>query len=76
MTFENNKIVESKKYDVLISKIGRYGLVKIVLNFILANKKNEDYKNLTQTEIIDKVLKDIYSNPIIIEKIKDFTLYN
>jgi hypothetical protein len=72
MTLENNKIIESKKYDVLISKIGRYELVKIILNFILSNKKNENYKNLTQTEIIDKVLNDIYSNPMIIEKTKDF----
>jgi hypothetical protein len=72
MKLENNKIVESKKYDVLISKIGRYELVKIILNFILSNKKNENYKNLTQTEIIDKILNDIYSNPIIIEKTKDF----
>jgi hypothetical protein len=71
MTLEDNKIIESKKYDVLISKIGRYELVKIILNFIMSNKKNESYKNLTQTEIIDKVLNDIYSNPIIIEKTKN-----
>jgi hypothetical protein len=56
---------------VLTSELGRYEIVKLALEWIDLMKQNKDYKNLTQSELINKVLNDVITNVITLEKILD-----
>jgi hypothetical protein len=57
---------------VLTSKLGRYEIVKFALEWIDLMKQNKDYKNLTQSELINKVLNDVVTNVATLEKILEF----
>jgi len=54
---------------VLTSKLGRYTIVKLALEWIDLMKHNKDYKNLAQSELINKVLNDVVTNIANPEKI-------
>jgi hypothetical protein len=53
------------------SKLGRYEIVKLAFEWILLNKQNEDYRKLTQTELINKVLNDIVTGVASTEKFEE-----
>jgi hypothetical protein len=70
-----NKMVLTKARlgeAVLTSKLGRYEIVKLALEWIDLMKHNKDYKNLTQSELINKVLNDVVTNVVPLEKILEF----
>ncbi|MDR0820089.1 MAG: hypothetical protein LBN19_00935 [Endomicrobium sp.] len=52
-----------------MSRLGRYEIVKLALEWIEVIKQNEGYRELTQTELIDKVLNDVMTNVTTREKI-------
>jgi hypothetical protein len=54
-----------------LSKIGRYDIVKLALEWIALNKRNEDFKKLNQADIINKVLTDVVTNVVTSEKIEE-----
>jgi hypothetical protein len=56
---------------VSMSRLGRYEIVKLALEWVEVIKQNEDYRKLTQTELIDKVLNDVMTNVATREKIKE-----
>jgi len=56
---------------VASSKLGKYELVKLALEWIAANKYNEEYRKLTQTDIITKALNDIMEGIATPEKISE-----
>ena len=55
---------------VSMSRLGRYEIVKLALEWVEVIKQNEDYRKLTQTELIDKVLNDVMTNVATREKIE------
>ncbi len=56
---------------VSMSRLGRYEVVKLALEWIEVIKQNEDYRKLTQTELVDKVLNDVTMNIATREKIDE-----
>ncbi|OEG70804.1 hypothetical protein ATZ36_17705 [Candidatus Endomicrobiellum trichonymphae] len=56
---------------VSMSQLGRYEIVKLALEWIEVIKQYEDYRKLTQTELIDKVLNDVVTNVATREKIEE-----
>jgi hypothetical protein len=54
-----------------MSRLGRYEVVKLALEWIEVIKNNEDYRKLTQTELVDKVLNDVAVNIATREKIDE-----
>jgi hypothetical protein len=57
------------EFAVSMSRLGRYEIVKLALEWVEVIKQNEDYRKLTQTEFIDKVLNDVMTNVATREKI-------
>ncbi|MDR3256421.1 MAG: hypothetical protein LBT18_02025 [Endomicrobium sp.] len=57
---------------VSTSQLGRYKIVKLALEWIEVTKQNEDYRKLTQPELINKVLSDVVNNIATPEKIAEF----
>jgi len=65
-------LTEMELWEALsISKLGRYEIVKLALEWIELVKQSEEYKKLTQTELINKALNDIVTNVATCEKIKE-----
>jgi hypothetical protein len=65
-------LTEMELWEALsISKLGRYEIVKLALEWIELVKQSEEYKKLTQTELINKALNDIVTNVATREKIKE-----
>ncbi|OEG71625.1 hypothetical protein ATZ36_02570 [Candidatus Endomicrobiellum trichonymphae] len=56
---------------VSMSRLGRYEVVKLALEWIEVIKQKEDYRKLTQAELIDKVLNDVTMNIVTREKIDE-----
>jgi hypothetical protein len=56
---------------VSVSELGRYEIVKLVLKWITANRQNESYKRLTQTELINKALEDVMTGVVSFNKIDE-----
>jgi hypothetical protein len=54
-----------------MSRLGRYEVVKLVLEWIEVIKQNEDYRKLAQTELIDKALNDVMMGVATREKIDE-----
>jgi hypothetical protein len=54
-----------------MSRLGRYEVVKLALEWIEVIKQKEDYRKLTQAELIDKVLNDVTMNIVTREKIDE-----
>jgi hypothetical protein len=59
------------KSEVSMSRLGRYEVVKLALEWIEVIKQNEDYRKLPQTELINKVLNDVTMNIATRKKIDD-----
>jgi hypothetical protein len=56
---------------VFKSKIGRYDIVRLALDWIEVNRHNEDYRKLGQAELISKALGDVVENIATPEKIEE-----
>jgi hypothetical protein len=65
---ETNKPLEEK---VLESKLGRYDLVKLALDWIEVKKSDEDYRRLTQADLLNKALSDVVDGTATQEKIAE-----
>jgi hypothetical protein len=61
---------------VSMSRLGRYKIVKLALEWIEVIKQNEDYRKLTQTELIVKILNDVMTNVATREKIEELRKKN
>jgi hypothetical protein len=59
------------EFAVSMSRLGRYEIVKLALEWVEVMKQNEDYRRLTQTELIDKVLNDVVTGLATREKIEE-----
>ncbi|MDR0956367.1 MAG: hypothetical protein LBL77_00620 [Endomicrobium sp.] len=66
MTLEMEKQLEEV---ISLSKIGRYDIVKLALEWIAVSKRKEEFKKLNQADTINKVLADVVTNVITFEKI-------
>jgi len=69
MALTESKLAEA----VASSKIGRYDMVKIALDWIEAKKYDEEYRKLTQSDLISKALDDVVegiATPEAIEELK------
>ncbi len=61
---------------VSMSRLGRYEMVRLALEWAEVMKQNENYRKLTQTELIDKVLSDVMANLATREKIEELRKKN
>jgi hypothetical protein len=41
------------------SKMGKYEIVKLAIEWIKVKKDEEGYKNLSQTQLLDKAVRDV-----------------
>ncbi|MDR3111994.1 MAG: hypothetical protein LBU55_02340 [Elusimicrobiota bacterium] len=62
------KIENEKKQEV---EMGRYEKVALALDWISMVKNTEDYRRLTQTELINKALEDIETNVATRQKVEE-----
>jgi hypothetical protein len=53
------------------SKLGRYDIVKLALEWISLNKQSEDFRKLTQAEMINKALSDVVMDVATLEKMEE-----
>ena len=53
------------------SKRGRYEMVKLALDWIEVKKHDEDYRKLTQAELITKAIDDVVEGVATQEKIEE-----
>ncbi len=67
MSLAKNQLMES----VFGSKFGRYELVNLAMDWIEVKKYDEDYRKLTQAELIDKALNDVVEGTATPEKIEE-----
>lgn len=67
MALPKNQLVE----EIFSSKVGRYDMVKLALAWIEVKKQDDDYRKLTQTELIDKALSDVVNDIATPEKIAE-----
>ena len=56
---------------VFESKMGRYEIVKLALEWIEVKKHEEDYRRLSQAELITKALNEVMDGTATSEKIED-----
>lgn len=50
---------------------GKYEVTKLAIDWIKVKKNDEGYKNLSQTELLDKALRDVLSGEATYEKIAE-----
>ena len=50
---------------------GKYEVTKLAIDWIKVKKNAEGYKNLSQTEMLDKALRDVLSGEATYEKIAE-----
>lgn len=56
---------------VFESKMGRYEIVKFALDWIEVKKHEEDYRKLSQAELITKALNEVMDGTATQEKIEE-----
>lgn len=56
---------------VFESKMGRYEIVKLALDWIGVKKHEEDYRKLSQAELITKALNEVMDGTATKEKIEE-----
>lgn len=56
---------------VFESKMGRYEIVKLALDWIEVKKSDEDYRRLSQAELITKALNEVMDGTVTPEKIEE-----
>lgn len=66
-------VVEEKPVEELFfdSGKGKYEVTKLAIEWIKVVKDKDDYNNLSQTELIDKALRDVLSGVATYEKIEE-----
>ncbi|MCL2334550.1 MAG: hypothetical protein FWC57_00620 [Endomicrobia bacterium] len=67
MALTENQLAEA----VSNSKTGRYEMVKLALEWIEVNKYNEDYRKLTQADLIAQALDDVVEGIATSDKIEE-----
>jgi len=50
---------------------GKYEVTKLAIEWIKVVKKEEDYRKLSQTELLDKAVRDVLSGVATYEKIEE-----
>lgn len=50
---------------------GKYEVTKLAIEWIKAVKKDEDYRKLSQQELLDKAMRDVLSGVATYEKIEE-----
>lgn len=50
---------------------GKYEVTKLAIDWIKVKKNEEGYKNLSQTELLDKALRDVLSGEATYKKIEE-----
>jgi transcriptional regulator of met regulon len=53
------------------SKLGRYDVVKQALEWVALNRQNENFRKLTQPELINKALSDVVTGYATPEKMEE-----
>ena len=53
------------------SKIGKYEIVKLAMEWIKAKKNDEDYKKLSQPQLLDKAIREVLDGQATYEKIAE-----
>jgi hypothetical protein len=53
------------------SNLGRYDIVKLALKWVALNRQNEDFRKLTQPELINKSLSDVVTGVVTPEKMEE-----
>ncbi len=56
-------VIAEKPLDQVFfeSKMGKYDVVKIAIEWIKLKKDEEGYKHLSQTQLLDKAVRDVLS---------------
>ena len=67
MALSKNQSAEA----VFGSKLGRYEMVKLALDWLEVKKYDEDYRKLTQAELISKALDEVVDGTATPEKIEE-----
>jgi hypothetical protein len=63
--------MSAKKNVVENSVLGRYETVELALDWISMVRNSEDYRKLSQTELINKALEDVRNNVATFERIEE-----
>jgi hypothetical protein len=50
---------------------GKYEVTKLAIEWIKVVKKDDDYRKLSQTELLDKAVRDVLSGVATYEKIEE-----
>jgi hypothetical protein len=61
-------------FNISRSSIGKYEMIQLALDWIDILKQSDSYKNLTQVEIINKVLGDVLSGIVTKDNLKEFSV--
>ena len=66
-------MISEKPLDQLYfdSKIGKYEIVKLAIEWIKAKKNDEDYKKLSQPQLLDKAIREVLDGQATYEKITE-----
>ncbi|MDD3923309.1 MAG: hypothetical protein PHH62_06920 [Endomicrobiaceae bacterium] len=66
-------MVIEKPLDQLFfdSKLGKYEIVKLAIEWIKVRKSDEDYRKLSQPQLLDKAVRDVLTGEATYEKIAD-----
>ncbi|MDD3053987.1 MAG: hypothetical protein PHG84_06295 [Endomicrobiaceae bacterium] len=66
-------MVIEKPLDQLFfdSKLGKYEIVKLAIEWIKVRKSDEDYRKLSQQQLLDKAVRDVLTGEATYEKIAD-----
>ena len=66
-------MAQTKPFEqaVFESKTGRYEIVKLALEWISVKKHEEDYRKLSQAELIAKALDEVMDGTATLEKIEE-----
>ncbi|MDR2709526.1 MAG: hypothetical protein LBC07_06100 [Elusimicrobiota bacterium] len=61
---------------ILESKLGKYDIVRLALDWISVKKYDEDFRNLTQNQLISKAISDVLSGEVTYELIEELRKKN
>jgi hypothetical protein len=56
---------------VFESKMGRYEIVKLALDWVGVKKHEEDYRKLSQAELITRALNEVMDGTVTADKIEE-----
>ncbi|MDR0915449.1 MAG: hypothetical protein LBM22_02050 [Endomicrobium sp.] len=61
-------------FNISRSSIGKYEMIQLALDWVDILKKSDSYKNLTQVEIINKVLYDVLFGIVTKDNLKELNI--